>query len=110
MIAPLRRIDAHIVEEDVRGADQPGERGATLRRLEVEREHPLVAVVVDEQGAAAGTGRMGVARDVALERLDLDHLGAKVGEDLAGIGAEHDRADLDDPDPLQQRQHVSLPW
>ncbi|KAK4015029.1 hypothetical protein OUZ56_027544 [Daphnia magna] len=34
-------------------------------------------------GAAARTGRMGVARDVALESFDLDHLGAKVGEDLS---------------------------
>src|SRR3546814_8390835 len=51
---------------------------------------------------------MGVAGDVALDRLDLDDLCPQIGEQLARIGAEHHRPDLDNPDPLQQRYHHPL--
>src|SRR5690606_15180538 len=47
-------------------------------------------------------------RDVAFQRLDLDDIGAEVGEELARIGAEHDGADLYDPDSIEQRQHHPL--
>src|SRR3546814_10368819 len=50
---PFGGIDAHIVEQHVGVRDQPGERGASLGPLEVDGEHPLVAVVVDEQRPAA---------------------------------------------------------
>src|SRR3546814_14242673 len=51
---------------------------------------------------------MGVAGDVALDRLDLDDLCPQIGEQLARIGAEHHRPDLDNPDPLQPRYHHPL--
>src|SRR3546814_2756865 len=72
--------------------------------LEVDGEHALVAVVVDEQRPAG----MGVAGDVALDRLDLDDLCPQIGEQLARIGAAHHRPHLDNPSSLQQRYHHPL--
>jgi hypothetical protein len=46
----------------------------------VERQAPLVAVEVAEEPAAEAAQP---ARAVAVDRLDLDHLGAQVGEDHA---------------------------
>ena len=41
--------------------------------------------------------------------LDLDHVGAEVGEDLAGPGRGQDAAQVEHPDVRQRAGHVSIP-
>ena len=64
-------------------------------RLQVERDALLVAV---EHREEAGAGAEQPARAVAVDRLDLDHFGAQVGEHHAAGRAHHHVGELDDAD------------
>ena len=79
--------------------DQPVDGRLALGALEFERQAALVAV---EGGEEPGAEAAEPARVVALRRrLDLDHVGAKLGEDQPG-GRTHDRmAEFEDPKPRQ---------
>ena len=68
------------------------------RLLEVDRDRPLAAIGRDEQGGelAGRVDRLAAApRDVAAERLDLDHVGALVGQEHRGEGAGHHAGEVD---------------
>ena len=63
---------------------------------EVEADRALVAVDADEIGRVLFVeGRAPVAHLVACGRLDLDHVGAVVGEDLRAIGAAEHAREID---------------
>src|SRR5258708_2210758 len=68
-------------------------RSARALGSKVEPDRALVAVDADEIGrVVAVEGRSPVAHLVAGGRLDLDHVGTMVGEDLRAVGsAEHAR-------------------
>ena len=68
----------------------------SFRSLEVDGDRRLVAVHVEEvQEIALCKGRAHVARVVAqLRLLDLDHVGAKVGEDRRRVGRRQHLADF----------------
>jgi hypothetical protein len=71
------------VHENVGVVDQLHQRRASFFALEVEHGAALAAVDAHEDGAHASFGgRTGEARGVALGGLDLDDVGAEVGEDL----------------------------
>ena len=68
------------------------------RLLEVDRERALAAVGRDEQGGelAGRVDRLAAAaRDVAARRLDLDHVGALVGQEHRGERAGHHAGEVD---------------
>ena len=69
---------------------------AVGRVLEVERDRLLAAVDRSEVLAVAAVHRRPLAHRVALGRLDLDDLGAEVGEQHAAERAGGDLAELDD--------------
>ena len=50
--------------------------------------------------------RAAAADVVALGRLDLDHVGAEIGEQLAGVGGGDAAAVLDDAHPFQRERRV----
>jgi hypothetical protein len=57
-----------------------------LGLLQIERERALAAVGAEKEGAfSRQTGRE-LAQHVALRRLDLDHIGAEVGEQRTAVG------------------------
>jgi hypothetical protein len=97
------------VDDGVAGGDEasPGLDGVRLRQ--VERDAALVRVpegVAEagvEVGAVGGEGA-GAAAAGALRRLDLDHVGAGVGEQLARDLAQV--TGLDDAQPAEQRHAV----
>ncbi len=112
------RVERHVVEpqhlveraaarvqQDVGAAEQAEHLLAPRRRLEVEHDRFLVAVVVPEEQRAFQARLVFEERAdppcrVALGRLDLDHLGAEPGEQQPGIfGALV--GDLDDAKPGQ---------
>ena len=70
--------------------------GDAVGRLEVERDRALAAGVVLEAAAhAAMAGVGGVPAGIAFRRLDLDHLGAEVGQQHSTVGTGQDLAEVD---------------
>jgi hypothetical protein len=86
---------AVVVEDDIGDADEIEEGFAPLRVLEVDGEAALAPVVADE---AQSVG----AERVAVGRLDLDAIGAPVGEDAGGEGAGDEGAEVEDADARER--------
>ena len=104
----LRRPHAH--QQHVRVVEQALQRRAVLGACEVEPRAALAAVEVDEEAALLGSGLVvgeGAvqAQLIALGRLDLDHLGAEVAQQLAAVGELLALADLDDADASERVRH-----
>jgi len=97
-----------VLHEHVGALDEPPRDGATLGPLEVEGEAALVAVREQEEDAHAVLEEVG-ARPVALPqpaagRLDLDDVGAEVGEELDARWPEQELGEGDDADAGEDRQ------
>jgi hypothetical protein len=72
-------------------------RTSAVSRGEIEADRALVAVDADEIGRVVLVeGRAPVAHLVAGGRLDLDHVGAMVGENLGAIGTTKHAREIDD--------------
>ena len=89
----VERARLEILDQDVGALQHLHQHRAAALGSEVEPDRALVAVDADEIGRVfAVERRTPVAHLVAGGRLDLDHVGAVVGEDLRAIGsAEHAR-------------------
>ena len=70
-------------------------------RAQVDRDVPLAAVLLHEVAADAAAALAETARQVALGRLDLDDVGAEVGEDAGAEGPGQHVAEVGHPYPLQ---------
>jgi hypothetical protein len=80
----------------------------TLVAAGVEHDTSLVAVERLEQHARAVVQRRHAAHVVALGRhLDLDHVGAEVGELRGGVRPRHEPGEVEHPDTIEQAQHVA---
>ena len=102
-VAPEARHHARpkALEDDVRRRRQAVEERPALRGLEVESDAPLVAV--DER-----EGRPPRVLDRRLRRLDLDDVGAHVGEEHRAELARRHPHQLEDPDPVEGPHARSL--
>ena len=107
---PLRLVAAEVRHERVRDADEVLEDAARLRAPEVERERALVAVeaLEEERVGALAVGR-DVARDVPSygRVLDLDHVGAEIGELHRPVRAGAELLDRDDAHVGERPPHSS---
>ena len=89
-------------------AGQPEEIGAALLALEVEHDALLAAAHVAEEHRGALVRRPDVAAGIALaRRLDLDHLGAVIGQRGGEIRPRQEPREVDDLDAFEL--HVRLP-
>ena len=91
-----------VVDEDVGIGEERGEVFLTARSREIGDGGPLVRVEVDEQPALVPVGsiareRPPVAGPVAVWRLDFDHVGTDIGQQLRGVGGRHARPALHHP-------------
>ena len=109
--APLReRRRQEVRDEHVGRLDQAKQQIATLGRSDVEADAALAAVVHlhrlihaarrEPEDALAHEAAVPVTRDRV---LDLDHVGAPVGEQRAARGHEHELGELDDTHALEHR-------
>jgi hypothetical protein len=88
----------HVAFRRQRGDDLAGARG-----LEVERDALLVAVEQSEIDARLADEWAEAARIVArARRLDLDHLGAEVGEQRRAIRPRHDAREIEHANAREQ--------
>ena len=110
--AELLRLVAAQVREDASDTRTRSSRtAARLGLAEVERERALVAVeALEEERVLALLVRRDVARDVAADGrvLDLDHLGAEVGELHRPERAGAVLLDRDDADVGERPRHSSV--
>ena len=96
----FRHTRAQIVDQDVGGRGQLLEGGEPVCAFHVERDRPF-ATVEDREGKRVVVAKRAAHPPcivAALDPLDLQHLGAKVGEDRAREGR---RQHLPNADPLQ---------
>jgi hypothetical protein len=81
---------------------------AALGPGEIERDRALVAVDAGEVGrdALPVERRAPGARLVALRRLDLDHVGAMVGQHLPAVGTAQHARQVDNFQAVQSARHL----
>lgn len=94
----------HAVHQHVGLVNQRQQRLARGRLLQVQHDAALVAVQPQEDRGQAGLLRgAGAPGGIAAGRFDLDDVRPVVGQDLRGIGAEHDGGQVQDADAVQRR-------
>jgi hypothetical protein len=94
----VHRAGLEVLGHHVRARDELQHGLAPARRLDIDGEALLVAVVSREEARAGGDELAGM---IAVGRLDLDDLGTQVGEDQPAGRPHHHVAELRDPDALE---------
>jgi len=90
------------VHENIALPHQSQQYRRRIGLLQVEHQRALVAVQVKKKVAhLAMPGRLGIAHDVTVRRLDLDHLGAEIAEDLRRKRPQYDGRQIEDLDAGQ---------
>jgi hypothetical protein len=94
---------AQVVDHAVGAFDQRLELAAALGRLDVERHALLAEVPGLEVFAVVGSElvRADLARRIALGRLDLDHLGAELGQEHGAVRAGTELLQRQDSNSLE---------
>jgi hypothetical protein len=100
----LHRAALEVLAEDIGTSHEPEHDLAAARVFHVDRQALLVSI---EQAEEAGSRAQQPARVVACQRLDLDDLGAQVGQDHPAGRPHHHVGELDDPQ-AGQRQRLRL--
>ncbi len=102
-VEPAHRRRADVVDEDV-GAPAQFQHGRPAGRLlHVEHHAALIAIDLQIDRAHAGTAhRAAGAHDVARGRLDLDHVGAVIAEDLGRERTHQHGRHVDDAHALER--------
>ncbi len=103
------RPGTEVFEHDIGARHQRGEDLLAARGPQVEAEALLAAVVDREIDALAAHQRLRLARLLAAQLLDLDDLGAEVGEDHAAARAGLVPRQLEDPNAVQRSAHRRRP-
>jgi hypothetical protein len=101
----------HVREHDVGAREQRVENRARVAMPQVEWQRVLAAVADEEVAALTAPERRDVAARLTLTRLDLDDVGAAVGENLARPRHGDEVAELDDRDARERllAAHVGHP-
>ena len=103
-LQPPHRRKPRIVHQHIGALAQPQQRRPRRRLLQVEHDAALVAIELQIKRAHVGVfGRAALAHQIALRRLDLDHVGAVVRQDLRGVRTQHHRREIDDAQALERR-------
>jgi hypothetical protein len=88
-----------LLDQHVGGADQRHQARCRALRLEVERDAALAAIEQGKAGARRAEPGLVATQLVAVSGpLDLDHLGAGLGQDQAGERSGQQRAEVNDLD------------
>ena len=112
---PLHHAGPEILQHDVGREAQGARRREICGVLQVEDDRALVAIDRSEvlgvarrlRGGRRAGERRPLAHPVALGRLDLDHVGAQVGEQHPAERAGGDLAELDDAD-AEKGKHAPM--
>ena len=103
---PRHDARAELLDQHVGAFDQRLKLGAIRFALEVEHQAFLAAVEQREHRALAVETRLVMAQVLAARPLDLDHLGAGLGQQQGGERPRQERGEVEDEKP-GQRLHGS---
>jgi hypothetical protein len=102
------RIDIAAVEQNVAAADQFDEARACVLMVRIERNTRLVEIEKRKpRTMSCRRQRRGVAKRIALRRLDLVNGGAEISQQTRAIARCSTASDLDNPQ-MRQRAHRFL--
>ena len=107
----VERCGRLVLDENVRGGDEPLERVVALGGVAVEDDALPAAMEVEEVQAYRRVGlheRREAALVRAARRLDVEHVGAEVGEEFRAVRASFARQG-DDADAVQRGHEISTP-
>ena len=93
---PLRHARTKRLDEHVGGRTQPQQLIAVAFLLEIEDDALLAAVQIAEEHRRRPVGEPDLAARIAVGRLDLDDLGAVIGEGEREIRARQEYRKIDD--------------
>ena len=101
---PLHQARSEILDDDVRALDQPADERRSVRRREVGRHGPLVAVEREEVGGVvSGERRSPMPGVVAFAgALDLDHVRAEVCKEQGAERTGQDAGEIDDANACER--------
>ena len=103
------RAGPQVLDQHVRALRELAENLFSFRGLEIQRQRPLVAVEPDEaRRLAVEEGRCGANLIAAVGVLDLDHVGAQIGEDLPRPRPGQDARKLENADTGKRSGHGGL--
>ena len=99
---------AELFDEDIGAFDQRPQPRRRAGSLEVDLDALLAAVEHGEQQAVIAGARASFAHGLAAGALDLDHLGARLGEDEGGERPRQEGGEIEHAD-IGERRHGCLP-
>ena len=104
----VERARPEVLDQDVGARQEALEQRAAARLLEIERDAEFGAVDGQEVAAfSLDKRRPPDARVVPLAGiLDLDHLGAEIGQRHRGVGPREYPRQVQDPHPFERRSHA----
>src|SRR5215471_11665395 len=103
----FERAGAEILDQHLCGVDEVEKQFAPAWFPQAER-HALLVTAVDLPMDADAVGLPGAQRVAALGILDLDHLGAEIGELQADHIARDETRNVDDPHPVERTTRSRL--
>lgn len=108
----VRQTWTQIVDEDVRFAHQLEHARKPFGALHVDRDAALVAVHLMEERRVVPPERWTPAAGIvtAFGSLDLEHLGAHIGQDLRRIGRGEDLPKFQNPDAGEKHYFFLAAW
>ena len=98
---------AEALHHDVGARAQVEQQVQAVRRLEIEDDALLAAIEIAKEHGRRAVGRTDVASGIAARRLDLDDLGAVIGQGHRQIRSRQEPAEIDHPDICEL--HVGHP-
>ena len=99
---PVENAGPEVLEHDVGCGGEFGDEIAAGFESQVDGDAPLPAVLLREVRGQPADPRLRGASEVALGRLDLDHVGAEVGERLAARRAGQHPGQVEHPDAVER--------
>jgi hypothetical protein len=99
---PIHHAGANVLHHSIGMLGHPQEDLACTRLLEVEHHRTLVAIPVDNPNGHSAPRRPGnIPHDIALGRLDLDHVGAEVAEHHRTKRTTDHHAEVENPNTIK---------
>ena len=103
---PLHHAGAVVLDEHVARAGQADRELHAPRRRQVDADVALAGVLLHEVRRQPVDAGAGVAREVTVGRLELDHVGAEVGQHPRAVRPGEDAREVEDADAGQRASHT----